>query len=64
MAEDTKYFSDEVLVSYDLSFAELEKIEKALENPENEKISEINATKQVANVRILYISDLFRICNL
>lgn len=31
---DTKYFSDEILASYDLSFAELEKIEKALENPE------------------------------
>jgi len=31
---DTTSFSDEILKSYDLSFAELEKIEKALENPE------------------------------
>ena len=29
-----KYYSDEILVSYDKSFAELEKIEQELENPE------------------------------
>ena len=29
-----KYYSDEILGSYDKSFAELEKIEKELENPE------------------------------
>ena len=29
-----KYYSDEILVSYDKSFAELEKIEQDLENPE------------------------------
>lgn len=34
MAEEIKYFSDEVLASYDLSFAELGKIEESLENPQ------------------------------
>ncbi|MBR4264645.1 MAG: exodeoxyribonuclease VII small subunit [Bacteroidales bacterium] len=29
-----KYYSDEILASYDLSFAELEKIEKSLEDPD------------------------------
>ncbi len=29
-----KYYSDEILSSYDKSFAELEKIEQELENPE------------------------------
>ena len=29
-----KFYSDEILSSYDLSFAELQKIEKSLENPE------------------------------
>lgn len=29
-----KYYSDEILSSYDKSFAELERIEKELENPE------------------------------
>ena len=34
MSDADKYYSDEILGSYDKSFAELEKIEKELENPE------------------------------
>ncbi|MBO7565880.1 MAG: exodeoxyribonuclease VII small subunit [Bacteroidales bacterium] len=33
-AMSDKYYSDEILGSYDKSFAELEKIEQELENPE------------------------------
>ena len=34
VAMPDKYYSDEILASYDKSFAELEKIEQELENPE------------------------------
>ncbi|MBR2200459.1 MAG: hypothetical protein IJ894_06890 [Bacteroidales bacterium] len=33
MSAADKYYSDEILGSYDKSFAELEKIEQELENP-------------------------------
>ena len=38
-----QYYSDEILGSYDKSFAELERIEKELENPEIsvDKLSEL-----------------------
>jgi exodeoxyribonuclease VII small subunit len=43
MSESGKYYSDEILGSYDKSFAELEKIEQELENPEIsvDKLSEL-----------------------
>ncbi len=43
MSDADKYYSDEILGSYDKSFAELERIEKELENPEIsvDKLSEL-----------------------
>ena len=43
MSAADKYYSDEILGSYDKSFAELEKIEQELENPEIsvDKLSEL-----------------------